>query len=137
MNNDNILFDLLKELREGQKEQNKELSEHGRVLAQQKISIANIQKSLEETKEDIKILKDNMAEHMRRTHAVETLVSFHQKRIESLEKFFDKVYDKVDSIEDEQETNNKIKFWVKDNFKWLLTSFAAIIAIAASFFNLK
>lgn len=141
--NQKIIYDLLKEMRADQKEQIRQLSSHGEELIHQKTSIEKIQSDSSEMKSDVRDLKDNMAEHMRRTDGVEQMVVIlqelhtdNQKRIEELEEDSKKKDEIIRELKTTNLVNTRVKTWIKDNIKWFVTIVATLVGIATKIIGL-
>lgn len=108
-----LLFDLLKEMREDQKL-------HGRELVKQSTVLESLDCDIKELKPVVAKNTQDIAEHMRRTDLLERLHLDNQKRIEISESRLNKLEEPV-----------KAKEWFKKNIIALLSTVATIITILA------
>lgn len=115
--NHRIIFDLLKEVREDQKNQNEKIAEQGEILAVHGTHLSAIQKDMEFTKKHTADNRDDLREHMRRTDILERMHEDNKGRIDQLEQI-----DKEDQqkIKELQKPLLKKK-WMKEDIKWILT----------------
>jgi len=135
------IYDLLKEVRDDQKEHNKEAQETREALVKQGVSIENIKSDISEMKVVASRNTDNIEEHMQRTYQVEVgqekmfteLERLHVdnlKRIEELQLAYVNVKERVNKLEEPQ----KAKAWLKKNYlaiASILTATGSLVALAS------
>jgi chromosome segregation ATPase len=112
-----LLFDLLKEVREDQKE-------HGKTLAKQSAYLEGIDSDVKELKPVVAKNTEDISHHIMRTDILEALHRDNQKRIEQSESRLNKLEEPV-----------KAKEWIKNHIVALLGVIGTIATILAYFFS--
>ena len=108
-----IILDLLKEVREDQKEHSKELYKQSAYLQSMDSDVKELKITVSKNTEDI-------AHHIRRTDLLQELHSENQERIEKSEARLEKLEEPV-----------KAKEWIKNHAVAIITAAAAIASIIA------
>jgi len=115
-----ILFDLLKEVREDQKN-------HGRELSKQSAYLENLDSDVKELKVSVLQNTEDISHHIRRTDILQELHKDNQKRIANSEERLDKLEEPV-----------KARKWLKKNtksVKVILSIVLITVSILAFFLN--
>jgi chromosome segregation ATPase len=110
-----LLFDLLKEVREDQKD-------HGKTLAKQSAYLEGIDSDVKELKPIVAKNTNDISNHMMRTDLLEDLHKDNQKRIELSEARLEKLEEPV-----------KAKEWIKSHLVAILGVLGTIASILAYF----
>lgn len=133
------IYDLLKEMREDQKEHGKSIQESEKVLVKQSEQLGAVQKDIEQMKIDVADNKDGLLEHMRRTDILEKLHENAQKlhidnakKIYELEKLHIDNSKRIEKLEEPQ----KAKDWLKKNYLNVVSIITATASILALFTKL-
>jgi glutamate synthase domain-containing protein 1 len=117
MADNKLIYDLLKEMREDQKQQGEKQSEQGEELVKQRVCLDNVRKDIKKIQEDVAENKEDWRTHMKRTDVLEQLHKDNQKRIEELEVQSKKKDERIRKLE----RPVIAKAWLKENVKWVLT----------------
>ncbi len=108
-----IVFDLLKEVREDQKE-------HGKELAKQSADLQNLKSDVSDLKVNVSKNTDDVAHHIRRTDLLQTLHDENQKKVEDHNLRLEKLEEPV-----------KAKAWIKQHIVSISAIATALASIAA------
>lgn len=108
-----LLLDLLKEVREDQKQ-------HGKELSKQSVYLETMDADVKELKTTVSKNTDDIAHHIRRTDILEALHKDNQAKIERSEERLDKLEEPV-----------KAKAWVKAHIVSIISVLTAIASIVA------
>jgi hypothetical protein len=106
-----IIFDLLKEVREDQKQQGQELAKQGAHIENMAADVCELKASVSKNTEDI-------AHHIKRTDLLQELHQENQAKIEKSEARLDKLEEPV-----------KAKEWIKQH---IITISAIVTAVASA-----
>ena len=117
MKNEELLLELLKEVRDDTKGNGEKLSKQGEELARQSTCLESLEEDMKEVRTDLSKNTADVAEHVRRSNLLEVLHMDNQKRIETLETDVKKKDDRIKKLERPEIA----KAWVRENLKWLLT----------------
>ena len=112
-----ILLDLLKEVREDQKN-------HGKELAKQSAYLENMDSDVKELKASVRQNTDDIAHHIKRTDMLEELHKDNQRKIELGEARLEKLEEPI-----------KAKAWIKAHIVAILGVVGTIATILAFFFS--
>lgn len=142
------IYELLKEVREDQKEHVREGHQTKEAVIQQAADIKNIKQNLDDMKSDIYENKENLREHMQRTYQVEIgqekmfseLEKLHKDnltRIETLQKAYLNVEEKNTILAqrvDKLEGPKKAKAWLRQYYLEIvsvITATGSVLALAS------
>jgi len=121
-----ILFDLLKEVREDQKE-------HGKELAKQSAYLVSMDSDVKELKETVFVNTKDIAHHIARTDGLQTLHEDNKKRIDQADQMIVLVQSRIDKLEEPK----KALAWVKAHLVTIASILTAILSLAALVATLK
>ena len=121
-----ILFDLLKEVREDQKE-------HGKELAKQSAYLVSMDSDVKELKETVFVNTKDIAHHISRTDGLQTLHEDNKKRIDQADQMITMVQSRIDKLEEPK----KALAWVKAHLVTIASILTAILSLAALVATLK
>ena len=108
-----MLFELLTEVREDQKEQ-------GKLLAKQSVYLENMDSDVKELKQTVSRNTEDIAHHIKRTDLLQDLHRDNQAKIEKSE-------ERLNALEEPV----KAKEWIKKHMVTITSVLAAIVSVAA------
>jgi chromosome segregation ATPase len=124
-----LIFDLLKEVREDQKEQGKE-------LAKQSGYLVSMDSDVKELKQTVSVNTKDIAHHIARTDGLQTLHEDNKKRIDQADQMIAMMNNRIDKLEEPK----KALAWVKAHLVTIasvLTAILSLIALVATLKGLK
>ena len=125
---DKMVYELLKEVHDTQKEQGKELVKQGVCIAKQGVCISNMEKNLDKNVKDI-------AKHISRSDEIQKLNMNNHTRIENNENILRGsngklgLVKRVDHLEEPGKTNKAIKAKIINAAMWASSVGGAIIIV--------
>ena len=135
MKNEDLLLELLKEVREDQKDHGKTLSKQSEELVRQSACLDSVQKDMKEVKVDLSKNTADVAEHVRRSNLLEDLHKDNEKRLMKLEDESKKKDERLEKLE----APEKAKAWLKKNYLAagsIIISILSIITMLAKIIGL-
>lgn len=132
-----ILYDMIKEIRQEQRDANKVYTDHQEQMGKFATNMYHMQGDVAEIKRDVKRNADNLEAHMRRTDVLEKLHEDNQGRIQRLESFKDTQIEAITGRLNKLEEPVKAKKWLTTNYLTVTSMFFALLSIVALILQIK